>query len=155
MSVSTHESVLFCPSCMSATIDASVLVGGSASCRTCQWKGQLEDCVVKGIDHEFASQEEIFRTFGRDVQLIVVQFGAEAIGRMLRKWGFIKDPIDSKILGRYVKAIARGIATEIVKERETIEKESAQEETHRGEPTHMAMADQKNFFPRRPARGHG
>jgi hypothetical protein len=129
MTVSTNDSVLFCPQCVSATIDVSSLVGGSASCRACRWQGKKEECLHKNINHQFTSQEEIFRLFSRDVQLLVAEFGAIPIGRMLRKWGFLTDGPDGKpdamILTRYVRAIARGIASEIVKEREAIEKETA------------------------------
>lgn len=127
MIAQTQDTVLFCPKCTSATVDASSLIGGAASCRICNWQGKKEDCLHKTITHQFASQEEIFREFSRDVQLLVAEFGAVPIGRMLRKWLFITDGPDGKpdsaILARYVRAIARGIATEIVKEREAIEKE--------------------------------
>lgn len=137
MTVSTQDSVLFCSKCLSPTIDASVLAGGGASCRTCGWKGPREECLTKNINHQFASQEEIFREFSRDVQLLVAEFGAVPIGRMLRKWGFMVDgpdgKPDTKILTRYVRAIARGIAEAIVKERELIEKEgNPQEESGPG-----------------------
>lgn len=129
MSVITQDSVLFCPTCTSPTIDASALIGGGASCRNCHWKGAREECLTKTIDHQFATQEEIFRTFSRDVQTLVAEFGAVPIGRMLRKWGFLTDDAkgkpDTKTLTRYVVAIARGIATAIVNEREAMETEAA------------------------------
>lgn len=143
--ISTQDSVLFCPTCTSPTIDASTLVGGGASCRTCSWKGQREECLTKTINHQFVSQEEIFQQFSRDVQLLVAEFGAIPIGRMLRKWGFLVEDTDgkpnTKILTRYVRAIARGIAEAIVKEREVIEKEeSAQEELCMGQVTSWKKA---------------
>lgn len=149
MTVSTDDSVLFCPQCMSATIDASSLIGGGASCRACLWKGKKEDCIHKSINHQFTSQEEIFRAFSRDVQLLVAEFGAVPIGRMLRKWGFLTDGPDGKpdatILTRYVRAIARGIASEIVKEREAIEKEAATPTASGPEPLRL----QQDIFPRK------
>ena len=127
MSVITQDSVLFCPTCITATIDVSLLIGGGAVCRSCGWKGTREECLTKTLQHQFASQDEIFREFSRDVQILVAEFRAVAIGRMLRKWGFMQDgpdgKPDAKTLTRYVRAIARGIANEIVKEREAIEKE--------------------------------
>ena len=127
MSVITQDSVQFCPTCITATIDVSLLIGGGAVCRSCGWKGTREECLTKTLQHQFASQDEIFREFSRDVQILVAEFGAVAIGRMLRKWGFMQDgpdgKPDAKILTRYVRAIARCIANEIVKEREAIEKE--------------------------------
>lgn len=127
MSVITQDFVLFCPTCITATVDVSSLIGGGAACRSCGWKGTREECLTKTLQHQFSSQEEIFREFSRDVQVLVAEFGAVAIGRMLRKWGFMQDGSDgkpdAKILTRYVRAIARGIANEIVKEREAIEKE--------------------------------
>ena len=141
MTVSTPDSVLFCPRCTSATVDVSSLIGGGASCRTCAWQGQREDCQVHAINHQFTSQEEIFRTFSRDVQLLVAEFGAVPIGRMLRKWGFLVDGPDGKpdmkVLTRYIKAIARGIATSLVAERESIEAE----DVLRGQ------AGDANFYP--------
>lgn len=131
---STTDSVYFCPACMSATVDVSALVGGAASCRSCKWEGVQEDCLKKNIEHQFASKDEVFRYFVRDVQLLVAQFGAAPIGRMLLKWGFLEHDADSKlnadILTRYVRAIGRGIATEIIKEREAIE--TKEETTRRG-----------------------
>lgn len=130
--VSTQDSTLFCPSCMSPAIDVSALIGGGASCRSCAWRGAREECLSKTFDHQFATQEEIFRTFSRDVQLLVGEFGAVPIGRMLRKWGFLVDGADGtpniKTLTRYVRAIARGIAGAIVKEREAVEKEENPQE---------------------------
>lgn len=124
---STEDSVLFCPRCSKPTIDVSPLVGGGASCRTCTWTGQREECDVHLIKHQFSSNEEILHMFSRDVQILVAEFGAIPIGRMLRKWGFLVDGKDGrpdvKILTRYVRSIARGIAEAIVKEREAIEKE--------------------------------
>jgi hypothetical protein len=151
MTVSTKDSVLFCPQCLSATIDASSLIGGSASCRTCQWQGKKEDCSHKNINHQFTSQEEIFRAFSRDVQLLIAEFGAQPIGRMLRKWGFLTDGPDGKpdavTLTRYVRAIARGIAYEIVKEREAIEKETA---TPVAAPSSTEpLLPQQDIFPRK------
>lgn len=149
MTVSTNDSVLFCPQCMSATVDASSLVGGLASCRTCQWKGKKEDCVHKSIEHQFASQEEIFQAFSRDVQLLVAEFGAKPIGRMLRKWGFLVDgpngAPDVEVLKRYVRAIARGIASAIVKEREALEKEASAPPIPDLEPLLL----QQDIFPRK------
>jgi len=126
---STSDWVLFCPRCVSAAIDASLLIGGAASCRSCGWSGKKEECLHKEINHQFASRDEILREFSRDVQLLVAQFGAVPIGRMLRKWGFLVDGPDGKpdtqVLARYVRAIARGIANEIVKEREAVEREAS------------------------------
>ena len=147
MSVSTQDSVLFCPLCNCPTIDVSALIGGAASCRNCHWHGKREDCIVKEIQHEFANQEEVFRTFSRDVQLLVAEFGAVPIGRMLRKWGFMPDgpdgKPDTKVLTRYVRAIARGIAEAVVKERETVEKEDGL----RGKTEFVAHLDEANLFP--------
>jgi hypothetical protein len=63
----------------------------------------------------------MLQIFNKDIQKFVAEFGAVPLARMLRKWGFIKDPIDTVVLTRYVKAIARGIATELLKTREAIE----------------------------------
>lgn len=133
MADTTKEKVLFCPQCQCATVDSSALVGGEASCRGCRWKGQREDLLVRDVEHQFSSTEDVLRFFTKDIQFLVGAHLAEPLGRLLLKWGFIIQPVEAPALRRYLVAVTRGVVTGILQEREKIELEAAQlEQAQRG-----------------------
>lgn len=121
----------FCPACGGASVSASQLSGGLASCGICAWTGKTEDLAVVPFTHDFSSDEEMLHALLLDMRKIFTTEVVMGLGRLLLKWGFLtgievgKDQVrvDPKALARYVGVCAGAFATAILREREKIERE--------------------------------
>lgn len=111
----------FCPDCGSPAVDASSLVGGVATCRTCKWEGVREDLLVHQAATDFTSREAVFTEFFRAINLLLAPHAVE-YARFLVRWGFLPAVPTPEQLQRYLVAIAKGIAVGVVKEREIDER---------------------------------
>lgn len=113
-----------CPVCGSASVDFSELVGGTASCRGCSWRGSNVDLVALPFDHEFLADESMVLSMVSDMRLLLS--GAQGVPHLkfLLKWGFLAGDeqdlvgtIDRKKFASYLAAISRGVLTAIFEER--------------------------------------
>ena len=130
----TPDKAWFCPACGSASVTASSLAGGAASCNTCTWRGAVEDLPTFFFTHDMGTPEEVFHAFFGDVRKLLGKHFATQIGQMLIKWGFMDAP-DGKnnakvgrVLSRYVGSISRAAVTAIIAEREAMEKEKMRDQ---------------------------
>lgn len=119
----SQDKAHFCPACGSADVKASALAGGDAACNICNWTGRNEELATFHFTHEMGDSEQVFAHFFNDMRSVLSQHFAEAIGRVLLKWGFIGLPIDKKILARYLGAAAKGVVSSILTVRQELEKE--------------------------------
>lgn len=115
----------FCPSCQSATVNTSVIEGGSANCSSCGWRGDNKELLGYQFEHDFSNPEAVFHSFVRDIRHLLAANGTGvSLGQMLIKWGFVSQKdMNVKTLSRYVGACARGIVSAVFEERRRIEKE--------------------------------
>jgi len=117
------EKSFFCPSCHSPMVKLSVLAGGEASCDGCGWKGDNKQLLGHEFDSGFTNPEEILKAFANDVKMLLARNGVGVeLGRLILKWGFVQT-VDAATLTRYMIAVARGIASAVMEERRTQEKE--------------------------------
>lgn len=116
------EKAFFCPTCGSASVNAPMLAGAEASCNTCTWRGPTHELALLRFDHGMGSPEQVAHNFMIEVRNLLTKNFAMEMGRMLMKWGFMPAN-ETKLFARYMGAIARGISTAIVQERQAIDKE--------------------------------
>ena len=113
----------FCPHCQSPMVSVSALAGGVASCGACQWEGPNTELLGYKFESGFDSPEAILYAFAKDIKMLLAKNGtAVAIGELIIKWGLVST-MDVPTLSRYVGAVARGIASAVLEERRSIEKE--------------------------------
>lgn len=131
------DRVYVCPSCGSATVDASTLVGGEGSCRSCGWRGPVADLLAVPVQHAMGSPEEIKRQFYAEVKDVFSKDYAFPLLKILLRWGFLppapsagSPPLATKVyarkLGRYMLAIANASARAIFETRDAIARENSQ-----------------------------
>jgi len=120
----TDDVAYFCPQCGSPALDFSILVGGEASCRSCDWEGTKGQLACSPIKHHFSSPEDMVVAITTDLRntLTSNEFAVH-LGRFLLKWGFIEHPINRDELVRYIKASVKAIFEAITQTREEIIKE--------------------------------
>ena len=128
----TEDRVWWCPRCGSASVNASTLAGGAASCNVCDWKGAVEELLTSNFQHDLGSPEAVAHTFFLDVRRAISppQFSVE-ICKLLIKWGFMSSP-NPQVLARYMGAIAKGMVGGIIHERQAIERERIEKERRGG-----------------------
>ena len=125
----TQDKAYFCPACGASDVTASALAGGNANCNICTWKGAVEELPTFHFTHDMGTPEEVFRAFFVDVRKLLSQQFAVAFGQVLIKWGFLDAPDArnatkvTKMLSRYMGAVAKAVANAIVTERQAMEKE--------------------------------
>lgn len=113
----------FCPKCQSPLINVSSLAGGEASCSACAWSGKKEELIGYQYETGFDNAEGVIAAFSRDIKMLLARDGTGVkLGELILKWGFV-ETVDVPTLSRFLGAAARGIATAILEERRTIEKE--------------------------------
>jgi len=130
MAISESEFLRVCPECASAMTECSGLVGGSASCGACGWKGKREDMLTVPFAAQMGNPTELFITMRNDLRSLV-SVNATHFLRFLVKWGFIPavqrgDKIEiltTTWATRYMNVIARGVLLAVIEERQKIEKE--------------------------------
>lgn len=121
------DNAYFCPECGSPSVDFSELIGGTASCRACSWKGSKMDLAVAPIKHDFMSQEQMVRELFNDVRKALGE-NSIPIARMLVKWGFV-DPNSPHLkmqLGAYITWGAQAFLESMVKTREKLQAPQAE-----------------------------
>lgn len=121
----------FCPHCGSAGVDFSVLEGGAASCRGCNWTGSKMDLLTIPFKHDFANDEALVVNLMGDLRNILAKELGLPYLKFLIKWGFIsadvKDvagTLDRKTFARYLSRIAQAILLALLDERRKIETEN-------------------------------
>ena len=132
----TTDKAWFCPSCQSASIEASEL-GGAAKCLTCTWAGTVDDLLTYRFTHGHAAKEEILHHFSMDVRNLLGREVALEFGKLLLKWGFVLLPTlakdnskFSKTVARYLGSAAQAIARSVIETRAALEKEEHAGDTH-------------------------
>jgi hypothetical protein len=118
----TTDKLYFCPACGSASVHASPLTGGNAACNICSWTGTTQELAALPFQHALGGPDDVYRAFFLDVRALLSKDFAIAIAHLLKKWGFLEE-LDPRVLARYIAAIAKGLATAVAEERQTIEKE--------------------------------
>jgi hypothetical protein len=127
----TQALVKLCPECASASIETTTLgiIRGKdtnkATCLVCGWVGVAHELVTAPFTHSMGSDESIAITLFNEMRIIIAKQLAVPAGAFLLKWGFLKPPVQSKDLGRYMGAIARAVMTSIIEERKKIEEEKS------------------------------
>ena len=112
----------FCPACSSASIEVSVLAGGQATCKSCNWIGRKESLTVFHFSQDLGSPEEVAQAFVSDITRMFAKEYALPLLRFISKWGFIDaNRLDPKIVGRYIERAARAAAVSILRTREELE----------------------------------
>lgn len=112
---------VFCPQCGAASVDRSLL-GGTASCKVCDWSGPEHELAAMPFEHGYGNDQELARAFFLDVRKLLGERFALEVGRMLMRWGFL--PVaEPRLLARYLSAAARAIVQSIFEERTKLEKE--------------------------------
>ena len=120
------EAVYLCPECGSPSLEYPYETGLVATCLACGWSGKQDQMFVTPIVHMEGSADNIVTQLVNGLRRLLAtpKFGIP-FGKFLVKWGFIEQPVNTKILGRYYAACAVGIVTAVIKERQKIEKERA------------------------------
>ena len=118
----THEIAYFCPVCGSPSVDVSLLVGGNAACRKCEWKGPSSELLAHEFDHDMGSPDAMVSRFVHEVTNVLVKLTAPHVGRVLVKWGFFdaqhKDA--SKHLRQFMIEAGKAMAISFVETRDKI-----------------------------------
>lgn len=121
----TSSSAYLCADCGSPAVDVPVLVGGKYKCRTCSWEG--DDPILIPFSNPFGSSEETFQAFTGEFLREFAKTSALPLGRLLVKWGFVQrdktGKPDTKVLARYIKAMAGGMVVAMLRECQNVEKE--------------------------------
>jgi hypothetical protein len=125
----SKEPLRLCPDCGSLSVEFSVLEGGDASCKACDWSGRKDGLFVLPVSHELGSNEEVLIGMYNGWREVFGKFASD-ITRFLLAWGFMsatevdgKLKLDSKRMARYVSAAASASLASILEERQKIEKE--------------------------------
>lgn len=117
------DKAYFCQACGSALVDASSFVGGEASCGVCDWKGKVEELATVPFSQQSGSPEEVLRQLFVDIRGLFAKNISPDLIRLLLKWGFLTNPIDTKEVARYFGGIAQAVAKGIIETRAQLEKE--------------------------------
>lgn len=118
------DKIKMCPECGSASVEFSVLIGGSASCKKCGWSGTKEELLTSVISHDFSSPDQVISLFARDIRDMVGKVMAKPLVSLLAKWGFFTKPSDVKLTTKettlYIQTAARAMAVALFQTREFI-----------------------------------
>lgn len=115
----------FCAQCGSAAVEVDALAGAGARCRGCGWAGRKEELIGQPFAHAHGAPGQILEQLGHDLRMLLSQKDvAVPLLRLLRTWGFLEEPVSARLAGRYVAAVARGIARSLLEEREAIDLET-------------------------------
>jgi len=125
------EIMRYCPTCGSAHIQFSELVGTEASCNTCNWKGLKEELYDVPFSHSFRGKEGLSDEFANEVRrLMENQDFAVSFIKFLVRWGFITSTEKATLVAeaaKYMSSAARAIANAVVAVRANTEKEKVNE----------------------------
>jgi len=122
--ISTGDKAYFCPTCGSSAIEASTLVGGAASCSSCQWSGLTTDLVVHVFKHDLGTSDDVVKAFAQEFKGLIGKHMATPLAALLHKWGFfVSNPPKSEELTRYAVAMAKASIIAILEVRREMEKE--------------------------------
>lgn len=126
----TKETAYFCPDCGSPSVNHSVLIGGTASCNACGWKGSAEQLTAYSFEHDLGDAEQVLQLFARDMRKFVAQ-NARPLADILRKWGFLKEPIQREDFMKQLTAMTVALT------KSAIEYRAAQEQQKPKEPARV------------------
>lgn len=120
----TSDQAYFCPSCGSSDVESSSLVGGAASCSSCQWKGLTTELVVHVFKHDLGTSDDVLQAFAQEFKSLIGKHMATPLAALLYKWGFfMSNPPTPEELTRYVVAVGRASINAILEVRRQMEKE--------------------------------
>ena len=118
------DSVKFCPTCGSASVEFSSLVGGQGSCKGCGWVGNADELLVVPIEHDFAGKEGMLVSMMNDVRKFMSGELGQPWLRFLLKWGFLEADVnnllatlDRKKFARYLAVIGQSVVAALIAER--------------------------------------
>lgn len=78
------------------------------------------------FSQEMGSPEQILKNLAIDIrQFMSKEFSVQFI-QLLRKWGFLSEPLNPKEVARYMGSIAQGLARGLIETRQELEKEGRQ-----------------------------
>lgn len=123
------KELYLCPVCGSPSVEFSVLVGGNASCKACDWKGSKDELLSTPVHSEAGDQERVLLAIQSDLRSI---FGRTATdwARFLVKWGFVsheKVPssptpeINRKELASYLTVMGQAVLRAVFDHRASLE----------------------------------
>jgi ribosomal protein L37AE/L43A len=125
--MTTASKAFLCPQCSSPTVDTPVLVGGAYKCTSCGWEG--EDPILIPFGNPYGSEETTFKAFTEEFLKEFAKTSALPLGKILVKWGFVERDHNgkphTKVLARYIKAMAEGMITALLRECRAVEEEKA------------------------------
>lgn len=118
------DSVKFCPTCGSAHVEFSSLVGGQGSCKGCGWRGHADELLTVPIEHDFAGKEDMLVSMMNDIRKFLSgELGTPWL-RFLLKWGFLEADVnnilatlDRKKFARYLAVIGQSVVAALIAER--------------------------------------
>lgn len=122
---------VFCPRCGSASIAKSAAMGSAIDlgdstsylCGACKWEGPRSEVLAVPFTQGQGDDESIIRSMMGDLRTTLAQKFASAFLPFLLKWGFLSQPLDTKVVARYIAAVAAGILTSVLAERKKIAEE--------------------------------
>lgn len=123
MEQKTGTIAYFCPDCGSPSVSYSPLVGSKASCEACGWSGTSSELLAHAFEHDHGTDTDVAIAFTNDVRRAYGQ-AAGSFAEVLLKWGFF-DGKNTKMLARYVAAMALASVQALLNTRKEIEKEKA------------------------------
>jgi hypothetical protein len=109
-----------------------------AECGTCHWKGTVSELLGVPFKHGFVDGAEAIEAFIRDLRGVLGRDFTPIIGRVLLKWGFLRQPVDGEQLGRYLVRICMAVANAILEER------ADEERRNRGQSLERAGSRERN-----------
>lgn len=119
------DKAYFCPACGSSMVDIQSITD-STNCKVCGWAGNTQDLAAMPFSQEMGSPEQVLKNLTLDIRGFMSKgFSLEFI-QLLRKWGFVSEPLDPKEIARYMGSIAKGLALGLIETRQEIEKENIQ-----------------------------
>jgi hypothetical protein len=125
-----NDQVFVCPDCGSTLVEFSGLVGGTADCKVCPWRGTREKLVAVPFTNELGDEQTILAIRG-DIRAIVKD-AAPSILQVLVRWGFVEatqsksgqvSVKNKQMVVRYMNAVAHHVFLGIIEERKKIEVE--------------------------------
>jgi hypothetical protein len=122
----------FCKECGSASVDYGTLTGSSAVCKACGWKGTVEGLLQHTFSHESGTDDQMVKDFMVDVRKVYAA-NSKSLVLLLAKWGFLPQPVQPRLVGRYIAAMAQASLEAVFRVRTELEKERVEKgRTHGG-----------------------
>ena len=122
--------IYLCAHCGSLSLDLPALIGGTAKCKGCGWEGPTSNLVCQSFRHTQGGDEELIRTFMRELRMVMAKDFSQPLGTLLYKWGFLSEAekdgqkvVSPEELKKYLTAIFHASTSAIIETREVIEKE--------------------------------